>query len=97
MTVLDALGPGEQIVRQIPMVCREVFSPEDRLKRMLERGEDSFRMGVRHLWIFDPVRRVAIDCRPGGETSEYSAGELAIEGTPIRLHGAEIFSVLDED
>lgn len=97
VSIHDASGPKEQIIRRAPLLCIEILSPEDTLRRMLQRIEDYFSMGVPLVWIFDPDRRVAVVCEPGGRTSEHTGGVLTIPGTPMKVELAEVFSRLDED
>jgi Uma2 family endonuclease len=97
VAVLNADGPKEQIVRRPPLLCLEVLSPEDTLRRMLDRIQDYFIMGVPEVWIFDPQQRLVTVCAPGGSTTERAFGLLELAGTPIVLDIAEVFSALDED
>ncbi len=97
VVVLSAEGPKEQIVRRPPLLCLEVLSPEDTLRRMLIRIQDYFAMGVPEVWIFDPQQRTVTVCTPGGSTIERASGLLELAGTPIVVDIAEVFSALDED
>ena len=42
-----------------PLLCLEILSPEDRLSRAQSVLFDYLTMGVRHLWLIDPLRRSA--------------------------------------
>jgi Uma2 family endonuclease len=97
VSIHDASGPKEQIIRRAPLLCIEILSPEDTLRRMLKRIEDYFAMGVPHVWVFDPERRVALVCEPGGRTTEHVSGALTIPGTPMAVELDQVFSRLDED
>jgi len=97
VAVLSADGPKEQIVRRPPLLCLEVLSPEDTLRRMLDRVQDYFTMGVPEVWIFDPQQRQVMVCAPGGFITQRASGLLELAGTPIVLDIAEVFSALDED
>ncbi len=94
--VMDASGPKEQIVRQTPLLCVEVLSPEDTLNRMLVRAQDYFSMGIPAVWILDPARRTAWVCSREG-MDEYQSGIITLPGSPISLKLYQIFSALDED
>lgn len=41
--------PVEQIIRQAPLVCIEVLSPEDSVSKVRNRIADYHRMGVEHV------------------------------------------------
>jgi Uma2 family endonuclease len=82
------------VIREAPLLCVEVLSPEDTWMRIRERLDDYLRMGVEHVWCFEPDAR---------ETRRYTAQgfvkvtepELTIPGTAIRIRVAEVFSALD--
>ena len=88
-------APREQIVRTPPILCIEVLSPDDTVKKTRERVRDFLEMGVREVWILDPATRSATLCA-GSTSTEQIDGVLRIPGLPIELSLAEIFSVLDE-
>ncbi|HWW23554.1 MAG TPA: Uma2 family endonuclease [Edaphobacter sp.] len=85
-----------RIVREAPLLCIEVLSPEDTWARMRARLNDYLGMGVEHVWCFDPEVR---------EVRRYSAEgfvkiaepELTVAGTAIRVNVAEVFAVLDQE
>ncbi len=84
-----------QIIRDAPMLCLEVKSPEFPLKREMTRAQDYLRMGVPEVWIFDPESRTAYVLR-GDEVIEQREGVLKLAGTAIELDLARLFAVLDE-
>jgi Uma2 family endonuclease len=85
-----------RIVREAPLLCIEVLSPEDTWARMRARLNDYLGMGVEQVWCFDPEVR---------EVRRYSAEgfvkiaepELTVAGTAIRVNVAEVFAVLDQE
>jgi Uma2 family endonuclease len=85
-----------RIIREAPLLCIEVLSPEDTWVRIRERLNDYLAMGVAHIWCFEPEAR---------EVRRYTAEgfvrvtepELTIEGTEVRINLAEVFSILDEE
>jgi Uma2 family endonuclease len=95
--VMDAAGPKEQIIRSAPMLCIEILSPEDTLRKMLLRVGDYFAMGVPWVWIFDPSERVVVVCEAGGGSVEQRGGLLTPPGTLIAVPIEEIFSALDAE
>jgi Uma2 family endonuclease len=57
--VLDESAPYEPIVQQAPILCIEILSPEDTLKRIMLRIEDYLQVGVLACWIIDPTDHLA--------------------------------------
>jgi Uma2 family endonuclease len=57
--VLRAGSQAHRIVREAPLLCIEVMSPEDTWKRLSGEMGDYLRMGVEHVWAFDPEARTA--------------------------------------
>lgn len=95
--VLPLFAKRTPIVEEAPLLCIEVLSPEDRLSRVLTRCEDYLAMGVPEIWIFHPPNRQVLIVRPGAVTETLHEGTLTLEGTPISLSLAEIFSALDTE
>ncbi len=95
--ITDATRPKEQIIRAVPILCIEVLSPEDRLRKMRARAEDYFNMGVPVVWILNPRLRNITICLPGGVATSHKAGVVKVDGTPIVVDLNEIYSALDED
>jgi Uma2 family endonuclease len=93
------LNPGQkrmQIIREAPLLCIEVLSPEDRWKRLKTKVEDYLAMGVGHVWAFDPSTREAYVCDEDG-FHKVSTDHVSIPGTAISLRLTDIFSVLDSE
>ena len=85
-----------RIIREAPLACIEILSPEDNRRRMEQRLSDYLAMGVKHVWVFDPESRDVFRIVPEGR-HRVEDGILAIAGTPIRLVLQDIFAALDED
>ena len=51
--------PDGQIFRRPPFLCIEILSKDDRMSQMQERIDDYLSMGVRYVWLLDPVARRA--------------------------------------
>ncbi len=92
--VLRAEQKVHRIVREAPLVCIEVLSPEDTWKRLREVMSDYLAMGVAQVWAFDPEERSAYRFDAAG-FHRVSAEALTVEGTAIRVGIAEVFSLLD--
>ena len=86
---------SERIVREPPLVCIEVLSPEDRMSRTRERVRDYLNMGVLEVWIFEPQTRSVL-VSTGRTTLELTSGELKIPETPLSIPIAEVFAALDD-
>lgn len=93
--VLRTSDPRESIVRQPPLLCIEILSPEDTLKRTRERAEDYFRMGVEHVWIFDSASREVWVCTSSAMRA-IRTGDLTVQSTLIRVSLGEVWAEYDE-
>ena len=94
--ILRANAPRTPIVRDAPLLCIEILSPEDRFGRIRTRCEDYFRMGVPEAWIFDPAERVAFVLQANGTMTTHREGSLRVSGTTIEVSLSDIFGVLDQ-
>jgi Uma2 family endonuclease len=83
------------IIHEAPLLCIEVLSPEDTLHRQAARCGDYFAMGVAEVWIVDPKTRTTYILHRTA-MKEHREDLLRLEGTPIEISLAELFSVLDE-
>ena len=92
IVVLDRAAPREEVIPCPPLVCLEVLSPEDRMSEMEERIDDYLQMGVRCVWLVDPVRRRAFlhTLRTAFEVT----GKLHAPGTPIEISLDALFAEL---
>jgi Uma2 family endonuclease len=86
----------KRIVREAPLICIEVLSPEDTWAKIRERLDEYLAMGVEHVWCFEPEAREVRRYTDSG-FDKVTAAELVVAGTAIRVGIAEVFSVLDED
>jgi Uma2 family endonuclease len=87
-------GAIERVRVTPPLLCIEISSPEDRTSRTVKVLDDYLAMGVRHLWLFDPVDRVAMTYSKTG-LKLVEGTRMTIPGTPIYLDLTEIFAALD--
>lgn len=81
--------PVEQVITRPPLVCIEILSPEDTMRRMQERVEDYRTFGVSNIWILDPGTQKGYDCR---STGWFEATEFQVPGTAIRLVLPDVFA-----
>jgi len=94
--VLRADHGVHRIVREAPLICMEVVSPEDTWKHIREVLSDFLAMGVEHNWVFDPETRMAHRFDADG-LHVVKEDELGVPGTAIRVSVAEVFSLLPKD
>ncbi len=92
--VMRSDSPKEQVVTRSPLICIEILSPEDKLRKMRERIDDYLVFATEHVWIIDPGLRKAYVCSKTG-FQEPESGILTVPGTPIRVELSEIFAELD--
>ncbi len=55
--------------------------------------DDYLRMGVQHLWVIDPIERIAYTFTAAG-LLRLQGDHLAVAGTPIYLNLSELFAKL---
>ena len=87
--------PREQIVLTPPLLCIEILSREDTMRRTLLRIREFLEMGVPEVWVFDPESRTVQVCI-GSSVTEHTTGTLTVPSTPVVIYLAEVFSVLDQ-
>ena len=56
--------PVEQILTRPPLVCIEILSPEDTMRRMQERIDDYRKMSVENIWLFDSGNPARLRLQP---------------------------------
>ena len=78
-----------------PLLCVEILSPEDRFGRMEERIADYLKMGVRDVWVIDPMIVQGYRCAGANHRDWRQTNRLSVEGTPIAVDLAEIAADLD--
>ena len=92
--VMRSDSPKEQVVAHPPLICIEILSPKDTLRKMRLRVDDYLNFGSEHVWIIDPGLRKAYVC---SKTSfvEPNNDVLDVPDTPIRVVLNELFAELD--
>ena len=93
LAVLRAETPVEPVALTPPLICIEVLSPEDRLSRAKLPLVDYWRMGVRHAWLFDPIRQAAWIY--DGELRLAREPVLTVPGTAIEVDTVALFAKFD--
>ncbi|MGI8771696.1 MAG: Uma2 family endonuclease [Acidobacteriaceae bacterium] len=93
--VLSLALPKEQILTRPPLVCIEILSPEDRLRRLQARVRDYLEFGVKSVWILDPLEKSGLNCTSPHLADWKQQTEFSVEGTPIRMELAAVFANVD--
>lgn len=95
LLVIDRDSPDEEIITHAPLLCIEILSPEDRIPRMEEKIAEYFRMGVRAVWVVNPLTQTGYQCE-GASFQQWKASQtLAVPGTIIRIEMSAIIADLD--
>ena len=87
----------KRIIRNAPILCVEVLSPEDRLPRMIAKCNDYLGMGVPEVWIIDSEKRTVSVLGQDGARREVSDGVLRLPGTPVEVQLQDLFADLGEE
>jgi Uma2 family endonuclease len=90
LCVLLASDPRDPIVCQPPFLCVEILSSVDTPTRLTEKLSDYFQMGVRYVWVLDPLTRRAF-CYTPGEMHEVLDGVLRTTDPDITVPLADAF------
>jgi Uma2 family endonuclease len=88
--VLTQGKPNEQILRQPPLLCIEILSPEDTVKRTNERIQEYLDFGVPAVWLLDPETKALWIYRQSG-IEKITGDSVKVDGTSIEVPLAEIF------
>jgi len=83
-----------RILREPPLLCIEVLSPEDRASRMELKIDDYLTFGVRHIWIIDPRRKKAWSYTSEGKRE--SSTVPATSGPRLTPSLDELFTALED-
>ncbi len=91
----ESMDLEEKAISSPPLIAIEILSPEDRMSRVLPRMEEFLAMGVAHVWLLDPVKRIAYTLTAAG-LNQVNVSRLTLPDSPIYLDLPELFSALDE-
>jgi Uma2 family endonuclease len=92
--VLMASDPRDPIVSHPPFLCVEILCREDTVTRLNEKLADYFQMGVRYVWVLDPLTRRAF-CYTPGQMHEVLDGTLRAKDPNIEVPLLEVFEAED--
>ncbi len=81
LAVLPVNAPYERVLSVPPLAVIEVLSPEDRVSRYQARLDDYRAMGIRNIWVIDPIRHKAYDCSRGTwePTEKFTIADSQVE------------------
>jgi len=83
----------DRFVREAPLICIQVMSPEDTWKRLRSVLGDYLAMGVQNIWAFDPETQTAHRFDAFG-LHLVTDPDLVVTGTNVQVNVAEVFSLL---
>ncbi|HSY35093.1 MAG TPA: Uma2 family endonuclease [Acidobacteriaceae bacterium] len=92
--LLDRTSKRERVLTTPPLLCIEILSPEDRLPRVQVVFKDYLDMGVKNIWLLDPIRQIAHTFDAEG-LHVVNDTRLTVPNTPICLDLAEAFAAID--
>ena len=95
LCIIGAGAPEEQVVTTPPLLCIEILSPDDTMRRTLTRVRDMVGMGIPEVWVFDPESRTVQVC-VGPSKTEQTDGRLTVPGTSISISIADVFGALSK-
>jgi Uma2 family endonuclease len=84
----------DPVIRQAPLLCIEILSPEDRFGRVEEKVVDYLKMGVSTVWVIDPVERRGYQCSGWPMQDWQESKILTVSGTPISIDLPALFERL---
>jgi Uma2 family endonuclease len=93
VAVLRGDAPREKVTATAPLICIEILSPEDRMSRAKRVLADYWAMGVKNIWLIDPVYQSAFTF-DGSGLHEADPCKLTVGGTPISLDLTEAFAAI---
>ena len=79
----------EQVPTKPPLAVIEILSPEDRISRYNERLADYRNMGVKNVWVVDPINKVGYDC---STAAWLPVEEFRVAGTPIFFRLSDLWN-----
>ncbi len=88
--VVLSSDPRDAIVRQPPFLCVEVLCSIDTVARLQDKLSDYFQMGVRYVWVLDPLSKRAF-CYTPGEMHEVLDGVLRASDPDLAVLLADAF------
>jgi ATP-dependent Clp protease ATP-binding subunit ClpC len=75
-----------------PFLCIEILSPADRFGEVRQRIEERFAIGLRYVWLLDPVTRHVYTATPAAGLQEFRGDILRTENPVLELPLAQVFA-----
>ena len=88
------VGHPPPVLTEPPLACAEILSSCDTIRSTSPRMMDYYTLGVRNLWILNPVALEAHIWTPEAVHPETRA--LTIPGTPVHIPLPELFAELSD-
>lgn len=95
VTVLRHDHPAEQIITTPPLLAIEILSPEDRFGRMDQKITDYLQMGIKAVWVIDPLAKCGYDCHGGHLSMWRLSDRIRVAETAIEIDVPTLFASLD--
>jgi Uma2 family endonuclease len=89
ITVVSGPVPRTQILREPPLLCIEILSPDDRMGTMQERVDDYLAFGVPCVWVINPQTRRGYLYTSDG-MREAKDGILRVPGSSVEVPLADL-------
>ena len=89
--VLRRDAPMEDVVETAPMLVIEVLQEDDTVEDQAERVRDFVGMGVRAVWVIDPVMKAAFVAGAGGKLVR-AEEELRVDRSGICVRVSDLFA-----
>jgi Uma2 family endonuclease len=80
----------EEVVTKAPLLCVEVFSPDDRWNRVLASVGDYQAMGVQCVWVIDPYLAKAWVFESENPPVEVKDGRLMAQSLGVEVQLADV-------
>jgi Uma2 family endonuclease len=96
VTVIPRAAPKGGVLETPPLLCVEIWSPDDRLPRVLTRFKDYLDMGVENIWLLEPETRKGYHVSRLGML-EPQDGVLRVRNSPVHLALSELWAEFDAE
>ncbi len=88
--ILTKGKPEGTILREPPLLCMEILSPEDTISKTNQRIQEYLKFGVPVVWRVDPIERAIWVYRSNG-MERAGGNSIKLDGTSIEVPFSEIF------
>lgn len=81
---------------QAPELCIEILSPDQRLKKMIEKAKQYIAWGASDVWIIDPEKRTAWQMR-SDETLTWVPPDAYLSTADTKIGLSDLFQGVDRE